>query len=74
MKSVPNGYLTLEKPVREPSRVMPAELTAGIVDWWARLWDLVLGSGADRLVWGLVAVVVWLVTLLFAYNTGLHTR
>lgn len=74
MKSVPNGYLTLEKPVREPSRVMPAELTAGIVDWWARVWDLVLGAGADRLAGGLVAVVVWLVTLLFAYNTGLHTR
>ena len=70
----PNGYLTLEKPVREPSRVMPGELTAGIVDWGARLWDLVLGSGADRLAWQLLVVVLWLLTLLAAYNTGLHAR
>lgn len=72
MKPVPNGYLTLEKRVRKPFRITPAELAAGAVDWWDRLADRVLGGGSDALAWRLLGIVVWLLSIVWAYNVGLR--
>lgn len=74
MLARPSAYLTLEKPVRKPWRTSPAEAAAGVASWWDRLADRVLGSGSDALAWRLLGIVLWLITILWAYNVGLHAR
>lgn len=69
MLGLPNDYLALVRAVRKPFRVTPAELASGVVDWWDRLADRMMSDG---LAWRVLLVVLWLITILWAYNVGLN--
>ncbi|MGE5590979.1 MAG: hypothetical protein ACM3ZA_10240 [Bacillota bacterium] len=69
MLARPSAYLTLEKPVRKPWRTSAAEAAAGVASWWDRLADRMMSDG---LAWRVLLVVLWLITILCAYNVGLN--